>query len=260
MLCLLEDKAEEAAIQYELLLEIDDGTDMGTFDATSDSFMKRVKERALRAPEMRTATMIRVVNASDEALFLPGISAPERIWRLHLVTFMYVCLLGDGAMSPHGGAAASSLGGFATSVFKAFATNASSLTQALAARSPTQQDSLPPPWRMLLRAWAETDDLEIGFSRLLACAGWKGDAEQMRRIGARSEYQAAVRRNSDRGFSLTKSAKSPKEHAEFHASQLERWWQTDDVEWERAQRWKKFREGLAHALPKISTRSYHAKR
>ena len=80
---------------------------MSTFDVTSNSFMKRVKERALRAPEMRTATLIRIINASDEALFRPGISAPERIWRLHLVAFVYVCLLGDGAMSPHGGGAAS---------------------------------------------------------------------------------------------------------------------------------------------------------
>ena len=206
------------------------------------------------------ATMIRVINGSDEACFLPVLSATDRIWRFHLVSFLYAALLGDGAMSPHGDASTSTLGGFASSVFKAFATNAAALTQALAARSPSQGPALPPALRTLLRAWCETDDLELGFSQMLANAGWKGDAEQMKKVGARSEIIAKIRRNADRRFSLVKAAKSAYEHAEFHKAQLERWWNTEDVAWERKQRWKTFLEGIRHALPKISVRSFHRRR
>jgi hypothetical protein len=204
--------------------------------------------------------MIRVINGSDEACFLPVLSATDRIWRFHLVSFLYAALLGDGAMSPHGDASTSTLGGFASSVFKAFATNAAALTQALAARSPSQGPALPPALRTLLRAWCETDDLELGFSQMLANAGWKGDAEQMKKVGARSEIIAKIRRNADRRFSLVKAAKSAHEHAEFHKAQLERWWNTEDVAWERKQRWKTFLEGIRHALPKISVRSFHRRR
>ena len=205
----LEKKAFDEAIQYELMLLSDDGADVENFDSAGDeSFARRAKQRAFASPEMRTATMIRVINGSDEACFLPGLSATDRIWRFHLVSFLYAALLGDDAMSPHGDASTSTLGGFASSVFKAFATNAAALTQALAARSPSQGAALPPALRTLLRAWCETDDLELGFSQMLANAGWKGDAEQMKRVGARSEVKAMIRRNADRGFVVSKSTKS----------------------------------------------------
>jgi hypothetical protein len=92
---------------------------------------------------------------------LPGLTLKERPWKLHCVTMLYYApLLGDGACSPHGDFARSTLGGFGSCTFKSFATNAAATTQALAGRTSSQRKVLPNALRIRLRAWVETDDLD----------------------------------------------------------------------------------------------------